>query len=481
MIRTSFLTRPAYALALGLATVAGAGLIASPAMAEDKKDKKKKDEKQAKLAPSKAFTPVYIATRDTIDKAGKRPDVVAAKANVTTAETAYRAAQGRSAREAAKAAYDKSVADLGNLLVAEKAVVADAFTKVQIEDDRLFAGQFALDLGNIALDKALQRQGLDAMLASGKLPAANVPKYYYFVGGLAYDLKDYAGAATALQSAIANGYTDPSAKTLLAEAQYNGGQRTEGLTTLRALVLETKAAGQPVPAEWLDRGVQMAYSAKLSAESMEWATLRLDSYPGEFNWISAAQIVREKANYGSNDAIDVSRLLDRAGALRSNTQSAQREYIEYLQSAVGKAGVLFPGEVVKVVNQGLAVKALDGSDPFVKDALAEAQRRVAPDKATLPGLEKDARAANATAKTAMIAADTFLSYDINDKAADLYTIALAKPGVDAAAANLRLGIALLAQGKSAEAQAAFAKVDGPRAPLAKLWAVLAAGKAVNGA
>ena len=43
MIRTSFLTRPAYALALGLATVAGAGLIASPAMAEDKKDKKKKD------------------------------------------------------------------------------------------------------------------------------------------------------------------------------------------------------------------------------------------------------------------------------------------------------------------------------------------------------------------------------------------------------------------------------------------------------
>ena len=42
-------------------------------------------------------------------------------------------------------------------------------------------------------------------------------------------------------------------------------------------------------------------------------------------------------------------------------------------------------------------------------------------------------------------------------------------------------IALLAQGKSAEAQAAFAKVDGPRAPLAKLWAVLAAGKVVNGA
>lgn len=480
MIRTSFLTRPAYALALGLATVAGAGLIANPAMAAEKKDKKK-EEKQAKLAPSKAFTPVYVATRDAIDKAGKRPDVVAAKANVQTAEAAYRSAQGKSAREAAKAAYDKSVADLGNLLVAEKALVADAFTKAQTEDDRLFAGQFALDVGNLALDKGLQRQGLDAQLASGKLPAGSVARYHYFVGGLAYDLKDYAGAANSLKAAIAGGFTDSSAKTLLAEAQYNGGQRAEGLATLRGVVLETKAAGQPVPAEWLDRGVQMAYSAKLAPESMEWATLRLDSYPGEFNWISAAQIVREKANYGSNDAIDVSRLLDRAGALKSNSQSAQREYIEYLQSAVGKAGVLFPGEVVKVVNQGLAVKALDATDPFVRDALAEAQRRVGPDKATLPGLDKDARAANATARTAMIAADTFLSYDMNDKAAELYTIALGKPGVDAGAANLRLGIALLAQGKSAEAQAAFAKVDGPRAPLAKLWSVLAAGKVVNGA
>lgn len=480
MIRTSFLTRPAYALALGLATVAGAGLIANPAMAAEKKDKKK-EEKAPKLAPSKAFTPVYIATRDAIDKAGKRPDVVAAKANVQTAEAAYRSAQGKSARDAAKAAYDKSVADLGNLLVAEKALVADAFTKAQTEDDRLFAGQFALDVGNLALDKGLQRQGLDAQLASGKLPAGSVARYHYFVGGLAYDLKDYAGAANSLKAAIAGGFTDSSAKTLLAEAQYNGGQRAEGLATLRGVVLETKAAGQPVPAEWLDRGVQMAYSAKLAAESMEWATLRLDSYPGEFNWISAAQIVREKANYGSNDAIDVSRLLDRAGALKSNSQSAQREYIEYLQSAVGKAGVLFPGEVVKVVNQGLAVKALDATDPFVRDALAEAQRRVGPDKATLPGLDKDARAANATARTAMIAADTFLSYDMNDKAAELYTIALGKPGVDAGAANLRLGIALLAQGKSAEAQAAFAKVDGPRAPLAKLWSVLAAGKVVNGA
>lgn len=481
MSRTSFLTRPAYALALGLATVAGAGLIVSPAVAQDKKDKKKKEAPAAKLAPSKAFTPVYIATRDAIDKAGKREDVLAAKANVTTQEAAYRSAQGRAAREKAKAAYDGSVVALGNLLTAEKAVVADAFTKAQIEDDRLFAGQFALDLGNLALDKGLQRQGLDAMLASGKLPAANVPKYHYFVGGLAYDLKDYTGAANSLNAAIAAGFTDNAARTLLAEAQYNGGQQAAGLATLKALVLQTKAAGQPVPAEWLDRGVQMAYSAKLANESMDWATLRLDSYPGEFNWISAAQIVREKANYGSNDAIDVSRLLHRSGALKTNSQSAQREYIEYLQSAVGKAGVLFPGEVVKIVNEGLAVKALEATDPFVKDALAEASRRVGPDKATLPGLERDARAASATAKTAMIAADTFLSYDMNDKAVDLYTIALAKPGVDVSAAQLRLGIALLAVGKAPEAQAAFAKVDGARAPLARLWSVLAAGKVATGA
>ena len=64
-------------------------------------------------------------------------------------------------------------------------------------------------------------------------------------------------------------------------------------------------------------------------------------------------------------------------------------------------------------------------------------------------------------------------------AEQFYTLALAKPGVDTGRVLTRLGIAQADQGKYAEAQATFAKVQGPRQPIAQLWALYAAqgGKA----
>ncbi len=97
--------------------------------------------------------------------------------------------------------------------------------------------------------------------------------------------------------------------------------------------------------------------------------------------------------------------------------------------------------------------------------------------ASLPSLEKDARAANATAVTAVASGDAFLSYGEAAKAEALYQIALGKPGVDQGRALTRLGIAQTDQGKYAEAQATFAKITGPRKPIADLWSAYAASKA----
>lgn len=474
MIRTTFLSRPALAVALALGTVAGAGLVATPALAA----KKEKAPAAPKISPTKTFVPAYAALKTSSEAAAKRQDVIDAKAAVQAAEQASRSARGAAARKAAADDLAAKSAALGALLTTEKAQLEDAYAKVGNADDKFLAGQLALNLGNVAVDKALQRRGLISMVESGKLPPEDTAKYNYYIGGLAFDLKDYAGAVSALQAAIAGGFADPTAKAVLAEAQNSSGQTPAALATLKGLVEATKAAGQPVQPDWLDRGVQWAYNNKLAAESMEWATLRLENDPSQFNWISAGQIVREKLNLGSNDSIDVSRVLDRAGALKVSSQSATREYIEYIQSAVGKAGVLYPGEVVKVASKGIAVGALQKTDPFVNDALTEANRRLAADKASLAGLERDARAPAATAKTASIAADTFLSYDDFAKAEALYAIALGKPGVDADSAQLRLGIAQLGQGKTAEAKASFEKVAGVRKPLARLWWALADGKAI---
>jgi hypothetical protein len=66
-------------------------------------------------------------------------------------------------------------------------------------------------------------------------------------------------------------------------------------------------------------------------------------------------------------------------------------------------------------------------------------------------------------------ADVYAGYRDYAKAADLYRVALQKGGVDANLVNTRLGIALAMGGQRADAEAAFGKVAGVRAPLANLW------------
>ena len=93
----------------------------------------------------------------------------------------------------------------------------------------------------------------------------------------------------------------------------------------------------------------------------------------------------------------------------------------------------------------------------------------------------DARAATASAATAMAGGDAFLSYGQAAKAEELYQLALAKPGADTPRLLTRLGIAQADAGNYADAQATFGKVTGPRQPMAQLWQVYVAQKAKKGA
>ncbi|MEY4238743.1 MAG: hypothetical protein RL339_1344 [Pseudomonadota bacterium] len=476
MRRTQFLTRPAYALALALASLGAVGVIATPAQAQKKDDKKAAAAVKAPQ-PTKTFIPAYTELKTMLDAAAKRPDVIAAKTKVTETERVYRSARGRTAQEAARGQYDAAVAALAGLLSAEKAKTEEVFTKTGNEADKFFAGQLAFTYGGLAVDKPMQRRGLVTMIDSGNVPAADVGKYHYYAAGFAFDMKDYPAAEASLKAAVAAGNNGADVKGLLAEAQNAAGRPADALATIKSMVDGAVAAGQAPAADWLERGVLISYQSK-SPDAVDWAIRRVEFYPTQLGWVAAGQILRERGNFGAMDSLDISRALDKAGALNLNTQSVQREYIEYLQSAVGKVGVLYPGEVIKIANQGIKVAALQSTDPFVRDAIAEANRRLAADKASLPGLEREARAPAATVKTVLIGADTFLSYDQADKAADLYQIALGKPGADVTGINLRLGIALLKQGKLAEAEAAFAKVDGPRKGIAQLWSLVAKGKTI---
>lgn len=460
MVRAPFFARTALGLALAMGVAAGG--LSTPAFA---KEKEKKAE-APKITLSKGFMPSYTAAKGGLDAAAKRQNVVDGRAAVTTAENAYRSAQGKKARDDAKAAYDASVAALGSALAAEKALVDTAFTTATTPDDRFVAGQLALNLGQVGFDKALQRRGLQAMVESGKVSAADSAKFNYYIGGLAYDLRDFAGARAAFQTAIAAGYADGGIDGLLADAYINDNQPAEGLKILDAAVTKRGAA---TPEDWIRKGIVVAYKAKLPQHSIGFSNRLVEFYPTKDNWSLAIAVVRDMSQFQNQEQLDLMRLMERTGSW-----SEARDYFEYIQAADPRR---LPGEALKIIDLGVASGKLSKTDVSVTDARTIAAGRIAADKASLAGLERDARAGSATAATAMASGDAWLSYGEAAKAEALYQIALAKPGADTPRLLTRLGIAQTDLGKSAEAQATFAKVTGLRAPIAALWSAYAKSKA----
>ena len=131
-----------------------------------------------------------------------------------------------------------------------------------------------------------------------------------------------------------------------------------------------------------------------------------------------------------------------------------------------------------MLEEGIAARVAAGRRRGRADAAdAPPTRRIAEDRASLPG-QRTARACRrATGRAARQTADAFYGYGQYAEAAELYRAALQKGGEDANLVNIRLGAALALAGQRAEAEAAFRAVTGPRAELAQYWLIwLRAGR-----
>ncbi len=461
MIRAKFFAHTALGLALALGVTATS---ATQVMAKAKEEKPK----ETKLSPSKAYIPVYIASKAALDAAVKRPDVIAARKVVTDAQTAADAARTKKAQADAQVRTTAAVTALGGLLTAEKAQMEIAVTTGTTLDDKELSGQLLYSLGDLAFDLGLQRRGLQMRIDSGKNPATLMPVLYAKVASLSYDLKDYAAARAGSQKAIELGYTGTDAGINIAQSYIKEGQPAAGLKVLHDLTVK---GGASAPENWFNYGVAQAYTAKLPGEASYFGSELVSRFPTVPNWTLAIVVVRDLNQYQGLDQIDLLRLME-----RTRSYSESRDYVDYVQ-ALSKRGM--PGEALKIIDEGVAAKMLMANDQFVIDAKRESVTRVASDKASLAAQERDARGPRATAAAVSAAADTFLSYDQPAKAEELYTLALAKPGVDPTKIYLRLGIAQADQAKYAEAQANFAKVTDARAPIAQLWSAYARSKSAG--
>ena len=425
------------AMAVALATgVAAGGIVlgAAPAAAKEKE------------APKATYSKEFVAVAGPIQKI--ITDAQAAKAKGT------------------------SDADIKASLGDAAAKLATAEAAVKTGQDKLAAGQFAVQLGGFLDDNTIRARGIRNMLDSGMLEPAKVPLFNFYLGNFAYAAKDWSTATDALTKAVSGNVAEDAAAEMLADSFAEQGKNAEALTALKMAVDTRKAANGTVPEAWYKRANLIAYKGKLGPQAIEWSTMLVEANPNPMNWLGAGQLTREFGNFTKEESLDLGRLFLRTGALGNDKQYVEREFVEYIESADPRR---LPGETLKVAELGVSKGVLRSNDMFVTDAMTQAKGRIPADKASLPGLERDAKAA-ADGKTAMAAADAFLSYDDPAKAEEFYRLALTKGNIDKDRALTRLGIAQTDQNKFDDAKASFAQVGGVRAPLAKLWAVYAAEK-----
>jgi hypothetical protein len=339
--------------------------------------------------------------------------------------------------------------------------LATAQAAARGNDARYLTAMLQSRLARETANQAMLATAIDAMLASGLAPAADLPSLYQAQGMIALNVGNRERAEASLTRAFELAPNADAAITL-AQLKLERRKNQDALALLDRAVELRKASGQPVPESWYRRGADLATSSNLVPLSLKFTRELVAAYPTPENWRDAVLAHRDAAKADSAAQLDLMRLARLARSL-----AGERDYLEAAKTFEG-AGL--SAESRSVLQEGVSSRMVDAGKATFKEAITSSNKRAAADKAQLNGLQAKAMAA-ATGTAALQAGDLFLSSADYAAAADLFRAALQKGGVDAGVANTRLGIALALAGRSAEAQAAFRGVTGPRADLAALWLV----------
>lgn len=344
----------------------------------------------------------------------------------------------------------------GGDIAAARAQLPAVYATVENDDDRSAAGTLTLQIGNKLSDQALQRKGLEMMLGSGKVPPENIAQYQFILGNLAYAAKDYPVARTALNAAIAAGYTDSDARELISVSYFVADDTAGGVAYLTQLI----AAGETVPQSWLLQGLQSAYDMDDLASSTQVSSLLVSAYPTTENWKKSLQVVNSLGEYDGQSLLDLLRLMRMTDSL-----SERREFVSYIEAADPR---IMSNEVLQVLAEGLAAGEFEVGEEYYRDVKRVADARASADRRDAPSLVKEARGSS-TGSAAHNAGEVLLSIGSYAEAEEMYALALEKGVEDGNRTLTRLGIAQVHESKFAEAAITFAKVTGDRSPIATMW------------
>lgn len=294
-------------------------------------------------------------------------------------------------------------------------------------DEKNAAGGLIHNAGARMKDQALQLQGMELWLSSGKVPIENIGRFNFVAYQLADGQNQHAKARTYLQEAINRNFTSQGvdASTMqvaLAESYFSEDRFEEGLGVLNSAITARKNSGQAVSESWYRRGLTVAYNNKIEPEVYDITLGWVADFPSDANWRDAINLTRNLNEFEGQELLDLFRLGRQVGALQD-----QSDYDYYVEAADARR---LPQEVKDVIEEGLANGVVSRDNLFLTEALQTAQGRIQSDRADLPALESDASAAGAGLRTVVAAGDAFLSYEEYGKAAQFYEKALGMAGVD---------------------------------------------------
>ena len=355
----------------------------------------------------------------------------------------------------------KQAVDVRNWSAAAAALPA-ARAAARGEDARYAVARYELDVANGTQNRAGVIQAIINVLEQRRSPVDEQVELLRQYGALTYDAGNSTAAEQTLNRVLSLAPNDPEALAMLGQISRNRGNATQAVGFFQRAFRAAESRNLRMPESRYRLAVAMAEQTRQRPVTVDLARLLVNAYPSATNWRDALIIYRTAG--GPVDPalnLDALRLMRASGAL-----SGERDYLAAAQAAdQGGSGA----EAKAILEEGATRGMISGTDAASRALLTSATQKATRERTALTGQVTQARGATATAAQARTAADMLLAHGRYAEAAELYRLALTRPGEDPNLVNNRLGEALALAGQRAEAEAALRAVTGTRAELAAMW------------
>ena len=314
-------------------------------------------------------------------------------------------------------------------------------------------------------------KSFEAVVASGKAPAATQLKLVEALAGAHYRAKDYAATNKWATRYLREGGGNQQIRTLLIQSYFQAGDFANSAKESLADIQADEKAGRTPSEEKLQLLANSYLRQKNTSGYIATIEKLLNYYPKKSLWADVISRLQRKPGFSDRLALDVYRM-----QLATGNLTATSDFMEMSQLAL-QAG--FPGEAKKVIDEGYTTGALGkGADVDRQKRLRDlVEKRVAENQKVVTGTA-DETAANAAKDGAALVT---LGYNLFTSGQAPKGIALMEAGIKKGDlkrpddAKLRLGTALVMAGQKAKGVQVLKGVQGADGTqdLANLWVIFA--------